>query len=51
MSTTSEENDKRMVGARVDPELHQRVRIAAARNDMSMADYIRNMLDRETDEL
>ena len=47
-STNTEPADKRMLGAKVDPSLHRRVRIEAAKRDMTVSDYIREVLDNNT---
>jgi len=39
-----------MVGAKVDVDLHRRIRITAAERDLTIADYLRTVLDAETPE-
>jgi predicted HicB family RNase H-like nuclease len=43
--TPSEDGDQKMVGTRVDPELHRRVRVAAAMKDQTISQYLRELLD------
>jgi antitoxin component of RelBE/YafQ-DinJ toxin-antitoxin module len=43
--------DKESIGAKVDPDVKQRVRVAAAKRGMSMSEYIRQaVLDQLEDD-
>lgn len=50
MATTHTE-DGRYIGADVPDELHQRVRVQAAKEDKSMAELVREILDKNVEHL
>jgi predicted HicB family RNase H-like nuclease len=51
MAVKNDGTDTKMVGADVDIELHRRLRVAAAKEDKTMAEYLRELLDDEVPEL
>ncbi len=49
MSATDEKDGKRMVGTRVSPDMHNRIRVAAAEQDQSIAEFLRDLLEESDD--
>jgi predicted HicB family RNase H-like nuclease len=47
----AEDSELKMVGTRVKPELWRRVRVAAAKNDQTISDYLRDLLDEHVPEV
>ena len=41
----SAESRQKMIGAKVDPNLHKEVRVAAAKREMSISEYLREVLE------
>jgi predicted HicB family RNase H-like nuclease len=48
---TTHDSDTRYLGADVPEELHNRVRVQAAKEDKSMAELVREVLDQHVDDL
>ena len=47
MSATTDREDRKMVGTRVDEETHHEIRVEAAKADQSIAEYLRDLIDRD----
>jgi predicted HicB family RNase H-like nuclease len=40
-------NNERMIHVRLSPELHRRIRIQAAEKDVTIQDWVRDLIERE----
>lgn len=50
-SSSSERTGDRVIGVRVDDELHREIRVEAAKRDMTMAEYARGLFLDDLEEL